>query len=101
MFLCVLCVHVGVCVWLNAHCCMVCVCLMFFVCMCAGVCLVKCALLHGMLFSRCVLVVFRLMCVWLSKCFVRVCVGVCSVTCALLHGIFSVCFVCVCWCVFG
>ena len=48
---CPVCVCVGVCVWLNARCCIVC----FSVfCVHVGVSLVRCALLHG-LFFLCVL----------------------------------------------
>ena len=49
VFLCVLLVCVGVCVWLNAHCCMVrfSVC---SVCVYAGASVDKCALLHGLFF---------------------------------------------------
>ena len=64
-------------------CCSVC-----FVCVYVGVCLVECALLHGMvLFS--VLFVCMLVCVWLNA------------HCCLVCFFSSVCFIGVCWCVFG
>ena len=74
------------------------------------VCLVTCALLHGLVF--CVVFVCMSVCVWLnarccmvcgSVCFVCVYAGLCLVECALLHGLVCQCvlFVCVSRCVFG
>ena len=48
---CFVCVHVGVCVWLNPHCCMICFLFLCSVCVYVGVRLVECALLHGLFFS--------------------------------------------------
>ena len=51
-----------------------------------NVCLVECALLHGLGFL----------------CVLFVCVGLCLVRCALLHGLlFRVVCLCIRWCVFG